>query len=133
MTLESAAHNTATTVPVYQFNSGHTPDRRDYKGHRLCDNCWNGNHFHRKTNANGDPTGPIILDCLYGDCECLCRNLLAERRRPRTRSVEARKDPAAIEKKRAVSSLGERDDVLGNVQYSLFEPPNVSISDQLAA
>lgn len=47
---------------------------RDYKGARLCEPCWNGEHFlysrrgvHRGSNCLGEP------------CECQCREVLAEK------------------------------------------------------
>lgn len=57
------------------------PDRRDYKGQRLCDPCWNGQHYHRKVGRSGKARGGIIIDCLAGECECPCRALLAEQGR----------------------------------------------------
>lgn len=52
----------------------------DYRGLRLCDSCWNGTHFHRAVGRTGKLQSKVVVDCTGGDCECPCRELLAERK-----------------------------------------------------
>lgn len=70
----------------------------DYKQMRLCCNCWNTKHYHREMTprdvAKGSKVGhgKIIIDCTGGDCECPCRQLLAEKH-PRVKPDHKNKIP----------------------------------------
>lgn len=77
------------TIPIVGQKSPDAPIttnasncRRDYKGLALCEACWNGSHCHRSVGGKGNLTNKIIVDCLGGACECPCRELLAEKKKP---------------------------------------------------
>jgi hypothetical protein len=52
--------------------------KTDFAGRKLCANCWNGAHWIWKTTPAGKRTGARFANCLAGDCECGCIQLLAE-------------------------------------------------------
>lgn len=82
--------------------------RRDFRGFALCEACWNGLHCHRAIGATGKPTTKIIVDCLGGDCECPCRELVAQTKKP-----TMKRPPAKVSK-----PLVARED---EAQFDLFK------------
>jgi len=108
------ALNTDTeSYPTLDIESA--SDRRDYKDQHLCDSCWNSAHYHYARGASGKPTRKIVMDCLAGECECLCRALVAEMTAPK--SKPSRRIGASTRSRKTVP---DRD--RASIQLDLFGP-----------
>jgi hypothetical protein len=71
---------------------------KDYRGVKLCDSCWNGNHYlyDRPLALPDDPKpknpskGAVKKsNCIGGECECPCKALLEPTPRVKKNSGEA--------------------------------------------
>lgn len=46
---------------------------KDFRGIKLCDPCWNGNHWTKAVKGR-----EAVNHCLHGGCECPCPTLPAD-------------------------------------------------------
>jgi hypothetical protein len=54
---------------------------RDYKGMKLCDNCWNGKHYAFKDKNDRGKLINKYCACNGCGCECPCAELMQPERR----------------------------------------------------
>lgn len=76
-----------------------------YTGLKLCDPCWNGQHFHRSKELN-----QVITDCLGGRCECPCKQLNEELTLKRKRIRPDHSKQANLFLDLLVETITHRDD-----------------------
>ena len=59
----------------------------DYRGLKLCDSCWNGNHY-----ITDEVLHKKVANCIGGECQCPCRELL----KPVARVKKSKADQTSI-------------------------------------